>query len=75
MTTQKREPIDRRTFLRSATGVAGLAATAAVMTPAMVTDAEAYDPGEDETRTKYQPDSADVQAFYRTNGYETLDRK
>lgn len=75
MTTHKRENLDRRTFLRNATGVAGIAAAGAVMTPAMVTDAEAYDPGDDETRTKYQPDSADVQAFYRTNGYETLDRK
>ncbi len=75
MTTQKRDTVDRRTFLRSATGIAGLAATGAVVTPAMVTEAEAYDPGIDETRSKYQPESADVQAFYRTNGYETLQGK
>jgi hypothetical protein len=62
--------VDRRRFL----GVAGLAtsAAAAAMTPLLTTEAAAYDPGEGETKTKYQPDSPDVQAFYRTNGYETL---
>lgn len=73
MTTKS--AIDRRTFLRSATGAASLAAATVVMTPAMVTEAEAYDPGEDETRSKYQADAADVQAFYRTNGYETLGKR
>ena len=72
--TTKRD-IDRRTFLRSASGAASIAAAAAVMTPAMVTEAEAYDPGEDETGAKYQAEGADVQAFYRTNGYETLGEK
>jgi cell division protein FtsI/penicillin-binding protein 2 len=72
MKDRDREQLDRRTFLRSATGVATIAAAGAVMTPALVTDAEAYDPGESETRSKYQPDSPDVQAFYRTNGYETV---
>ncbi len=75
MTTDKRDALDRRTFLRSATGAASLAAAAAVATPALVTEAQAYDPGEDETGSKYQPDSPDVQAFYRSNGYETLQDK
>ena len=65
-----RNAIDRRRFL----GVAGLATggAAAGVTPLLSTPAEAYDPGESETKSKYQPDSPDVQAFYRTNGYETL---
>ena len=75
MTTEKRDTLDRRTFLRSATGAVSLAGAAAVMTPALVTEAQAYDPGEDETGSKYQPDSPDVQAFYRSNGYETLQEK
>lgn len=75
MTTTKRNAVDRRTFLRSATGIAGIAAAGAVMTPAMVTEAEAYDPGEEQTRSRYQPDSPAVQTFYRTNGYETLQGK
>ena len=75
MTTTKRGAVDRRTFLRSATGIAGIAAAGAVMTLALVTDAEAYDPGEDQTRSRYQPDSPAVQTFYRTNGYETLEGK
>jgi hypothetical protein len=65
--------VDRRRFL----GVAGLATSAAAagMTPLLATEAEAYDPGNDETKPKYQPDSPDVQAFYRTNAYETLKKK
>jgi hypothetical protein len=66
------EALDRRSFLRSAGGAATLAAAAAAAAPALVADAEAYDPGEAEARAKYQPDAPDVQAFYRTNGYETL---
>lgn len=67
------EALDRRSFLRSAGGAATLAAAAAAAaTPALVTEAEAYDPGEDELRSKYQHEAPDVQAFYRTNGYETL---
>ena len=70
MKTEDRNAIDRRRFL----GVAGLATTAAAagVTPLLSTEAQAYDPGQDETRAKYQPDAPDVKAFYRTNGYETL---
>ena len=69
MKTEDRNAIDRRRFL----GVAGMATVAAgAASPLLVTEAQAYDPGQDETRPKYQPDSADVRAFYRTNGYETL---
>ncbi|MBC8129521.1 MAG: formate dehydrogenase [Rhizobiaceae bacterium] len=75
MTVDTSETLDRRSFLRSASGVATVAAVAIAIAPSMVTEAQAYDPGEDETRAKYQPDAADVQAFYRSNGYETLKDK
>lgn len=73
MKDKDRNAIDRRRFL----GVAGLAtgAAAAGVTPLLSTPAEAYDPGQDETKSKYQADSPDVQAFYRTNAYETLKKK
>lgn len=61
----------RRDFLRAVGG----ASTAAVATAAVVLapgQAEAYDPGQEEMKARYNPDSPDVQAFYRTNGYETL---
>jgi hypothetical protein len=70
MKDQDRSAIDRRRFF----GVAGIA-TAAVtagVSPLLTTEAAAYDPGADETKSKYQPDAPDVQAFYRSNGYETL---
>lgn len=52
----------------------GAAATAAAGAGffAAQREAEAYDPGPDETRSRYQADSPGVRAFYRTNGYETL---
>ena len=70
---QDKEPkaIDRRNFLRGVAG-ASTAAAAVAATAMNADDAQAYDPGAEETRSRYQPDSPDVQAFYRTNGYETL---
>lgn len=62
--------LERLNFLR-ALGGASTAAVAAA-TALVPGDAQAYDPGPDETGTKYQPDAPGVQAFYRTNGYETL---
>lgn len=62
--------MDRRNFLRAVGGVSGVAAAAVI--GAAPDEAAAYDPGEEETGARYQPDSPDVQAFYRTNGYETL---
>jgi hypothetical protein len=54
--------------------VFGSAAPAAVATVSITAteEAQAYDPGKQETRARYNADSANVQAFYRTNGYETL---
>ena len=44
---------------------------AAVASPMGATEAQAYDPGNDETKARYR-ESDHVKAFYRTNGYETL---
>ena len=63
--------VSRRGFLR-ATGGASTAAAAAAASVLAPGTAQAYDPGDEETGAKYQPDAPDVQAFYRTNGYETL---
>jgi hypothetical protein len=60
----RREPLSRRTFfLLSLSG----GAVAAIPSG----EAEAYDPGEERTKSRYQ-ESEHVKAFYRTNGYETL---
>ena len=70
MTDQKDKPLDRRNFLR-AVGGASTAAVAAVASPMAATEAQAYDPGREETKARYR-ESDHVKAFYRTNGYETL---
>ena len=71
MQDQDPKAMDRRSFLRAAGGAS--AAAAAVAASSLSADpAAAYDPGAEETRNRYQPDAPDVQAFYRTNGYETL---
>jgi hypothetical protein len=69
MASQSRHSIDRRALL-----ALGGASAAAVATIAPVPDAEAYDPGRDETRSRYR-ETDHVKAFYRTNGYETLTNK
>ena len=62
--------LDRRRFLRGMGG-ATTAAAAAVAAPITATDAQAYDPGREESKGRYR-ESDHVKAFYRTNGYETL---
>lgn len=71
MNSEKRNSVDRRSFLRTAGG-GSAAAAAALVSPLAGTEAQAYNPGGDETKARYQEKAADVQAFYRTNGYETL---
>lgn len=61
--------ISRRNFLGTAAGVSTAAVAAA--TTLGPTDAEAYDPGAEETKARYR-ETAHVKAFYRVNGYETL---
>ena len=62
--------IGRRSFLR---GVGGASTAAAVIaaSPLAVSDAQAYDPGGEETKARYR-ETDHVKAYYRTNGYETL---
>jgi hypothetical protein len=62
--------MDRRNFLRNVGG-ASTVAVAAVAAPIAATEAEAYNPGNEETKARYR-ESDHVKAFYRTNGYETL---
>jgi hypothetical protein len=70
MKQDKTRAMDRRNFLRSVGG-ASTAAVAAVASPIAATEAQAYDPGREETKARYR-ESDHVKAFYRTNGYETL---
>ena len=67
MPDTKKTAMNRRNFLRAVTG-ASTAAAAATLSPG---EAQAYDPGEEETRSRYQ-ETDHVKAFYRVNGYETL---
>ncbi len=62
--------MDRRGFLRGFGGVSTIAVAAAAA-PMTATEAEAYDPGEEETRSRYR-ETDHVKAFYRVNGYQTL---
>lgn len=68
----KRQPtMNRRNFFRAVGGAStAVAAAAAALTPG---EAQAYDPGEEETKTRYQ-ETDHVKAFYRVNGYETLEK-
>ena len=66
---QDNKGLDRRGFLRSLGGASTAAVAAA--SPIAATEAEAYDPGGDETRARYR-ETDQVKAFYRSNGYETL---
>ena len=68
--TKDKQAMDRRNFLRTVGG-ASTTAVAAVAAPIAATEAQAYDPGQEETKTRYR-ESDHVKAFYRTNGYETL---
>lgn len=65
---QKRTAMDRRRFLSAIGSGSTLAAAAYAIAP---TEAQAYDPGKDETKPRYR-ETDHVKAFYRTNGYETL---
>ncbi|WP_191058501.1 formate dehydrogenase [Geminicoccus harenae] len=60
--------LGRRRFFR-ALGTGSVAAAAGAVMGAK--DAQAYDPGPEETKARYR-ETDDVRAFYRTNGYETL---
>jgi hypothetical protein len=71
----KREADDkglhRRRFLRALGGASTVAAASA--SPIAATEAQAYDPGGEERKGRYR-ETDHVKAFYRTNGYETLQK-
>jgi hypothetical protein len=69
MRDKPKTAMDRRNFLRAVGGAS--TAVAAAASPMASTEGQAYDPGRDETKARYQ-ESDHVKAFYRTNGYETL---
>jgi hypothetical protein len=68
----KHKSLARRSFLRGVGSASTAAIAGAAISIASTEEAEAYDAGKRETRARYRPDSPDVQAFYRTNGYESL---
>lgn len=59
--------IDRRKFLRTMGGVPAVAVAAAA-SPIAATEAQAYDPGGDETKARYR-ETDHVKTYYRTNRY------
>lgn len=63
--------LGRRQFFRALGGGTAAAAAAIASVPLTPTEAQAYDPGNAETRSRYR-ETDHVKAFYRTNGYETL---
>ena len=64
----KRESVDRRDVLRAL----GVGAGAAVAASSTLVEPAAAQVGNDEKRkARYQPNSADVQNFYRVNRYPT----
>jgi hypothetical protein len=69
---QNKQPtgMNRRSFFAAFGGAstAAVAVTVATLSPG---EAQAYDPGEEETGARYQ-ETDHVKAFYRVNGYETL---
>lgn len=65
--------MDRRNFLRAVGGASTAAAVTAVAASVAPDEAQAYDPGEEEMRARYQ-ETDHVKAFYRTAGYETLNK-
>jgi hypothetical protein len=62
-----KKAFDRRSFLRGLGGASTLA-VAATAAPIAATEAQAYDPGQDETKARYR-ETDHVKAFYRTNRY------
>ena len=69
MTEKNDKALDRRNFLRGVGGASTV--VAAVASPLAATDAQAYNPGSEETKARYR-ETDHVKAYYRTNSYETL---
>ncbi len=65
MQDKRQSALSRRNFLQVFGGVSTTTVAAAAFVP---TEAQAYDPGDEETRSRYQ-ETDHVKAFYRVNGY------
>lgn len=61
----------RRHYFRALGSAVAVGALAAAAQP--VREAQAYDPGREETRARYR-ETDDIKAFYRTNRYEGVKR-
>jgi len=66
MKQQDKTKLGRRNFLRAMGAGAGLAATAA---GPLATGATAFESDAERKKARYQPNSTDVQSFYRVNRY------
>ena len=65
MQDKRQTALSRRNFLRAFGGATTTAVAATALAP---TEAQAYNPGEEETRTRYR-ETDHVKAFYRVNHY------
>jgi hypothetical protein len=68
MQEKQNTTLDRRSFLRGVGG-ASTAAVAVAAASVAADDARAYDPGEEETKARYNPESDHIKAYYRVNSY------
>jgi hypothetical protein len=59
----------RRDFLKAMTGAASIAVAAVAAEPAEAQPAAERESRDERTKARYQADSPDVQAYYRTNRY------
>lgn len=65
MQDKKPSELSRRNFLRAFGGASATTVAAVTLVP---DEAQAYDPGEEETRARYR-ETDHIKAFYRVNGY------
>ena len=66
MKQQDKAKLGRRDFLRAMGAGAGLAVTAAAP---LATEAAAAESDADKKKARYKADSAEVQTYYKVNGY------
>jgi hypothetical protein len=66
MKQQDKAKLGRRDFLRAMGASAGVAVTAAAP---LATDAVASESDAEKKKARYQPNSADVQSYYKSNRY------
>ena len=66
MKKDKKQGLGRREFLRAMGAGAGLAVAAAAP---LASEAEATETPEEAKKKRYNPNSADVKAYYRVNRY------